>query len=93
MYQVPVPLVIDMDSAFTTDYDNGILINCPNDALLKRNFSMHVFINVMEGDARDDHDWCEKVLPTVVEKLWRNWHMILVSLCIFSRIRGLTRLR
>ena len=55
MNQGILAFVIDMDSVFTTDVDNEIHITCTNNALRKRQFTMHVFINSGEGDSRDGH--------------------------------------
>ena len=44
-----------MDYSFATCYDNGIHINCTNDASSKSKLTMRVFINAGEGDSRDGH--------------------------------------
>ena len=44
-----------MDPTSTTDDDSDVNISLPNDALRKRQFTMHVCCNACEGEKRDGY--------------------------------------
>ena len=50
MDQVPFPFVVNQDSTLTTHDDNEIPISAPSDALRNIQFTIHVVVNVVEGD-------------------------------------------
>jgi hypothetical protein len=50
MDPVPLPFVVSQDSTFTTADDDDVDISAPSEALMKRQFTMHIFINAGEGD-------------------------------------------
>ena len=59
MDQVPLPFVVSQEFTFTLHEDKNIHITCPNEALRKRQWTMHVIVNAGEGDTR--HAWVDLV--------------------------------
>ena len=59
MDQVPLPFVVSQEFTFTLHEDNNFHITCPNEALRKRQWNMHVIVNASEGDSR--HVWVNLV--------------------------------
>ena len=59
MDQVPLPFVVSQEFTFTVQEDVNIHITCPNEALRKRQWTMHVVANAGDGDSR--HCWVDLV--------------------------------
>ena len=53
MDQVPLPFVVNQESTYTVDSDVNVHIKDPSEALRKRQFTMHLFVNAGEGEKRD----------------------------------------
>ena len=45
MNQVPLTFIVSQEDAFTMDGDNDVNIKCPQEALRKRQFTMHQVFN------------------------------------------------
>ena len=74
MDQVPLPFVVSQESTHTTGDDDDVHVSCPNEALRKRQFTMHVFCNAGEGEKRDGYvalvcKGSPRGRRTVIEKL------------------------
>ena len=52
--QYPLPLVVSQDSTFTIETDNDTHIKCPNKALQKRQFIMHIVFNTRRRVRKKD---------------------------------------
>ena len=59
MDQVPLPFVVSQEFTFALQEDVNIHINCPNKALRKRKWTMHIVINAGDGNSR--HGWVDLV--------------------------------
>ena len=59
MDQVPLPFVVSQEFTFTLHEDNNVHITCHNEALRKRQWTMHIIVNAGEGDSR--HAWVDLV--------------------------------
>ena len=57
--QVPLPFVVSQEFTFTLQEDSNVHITCPNEALRKRCWTMHVVVNAGDGD--DRHAWVDLV--------------------------------
>ena len=57
MDQVPLPFVVSQDTTFTTHTDTDVHIHRTGkgERLRKRQFTMHIYMNVGEGDKRDGY--------------------------------------
>ena len=59
MDQVPLPFVVSQEFTFTLNEDCNVHITCPNEALRKRQWTMHIIVNAGKGVSR--HAWVDLV--------------------------------